>query len=86
VKEVSAGVDSSGKAAAFVLLNTGKLYEHTGTAATSGWSYIADGVSSMDASEAKANTVFYEQFVGLGQSGREHSGSSDWPVWFDPII
>jgi hypothetical protein len=83
VKEVSAGVDSSGKAAAYVLFNTGKLYEHTGTAATSGWSYIADGVSSMDASEAKANTVFYE--TADGYMGWEHSGSSYSLIWDDIV-
>ena len=66
-----------------VLFNTGKLYEHTGTSPYSGWSYIADGVDSMDASEAKANTVFYE--TADGYMGWEHSGSSYSLIWDDIV-
>jgi hypothetical protein len=83
VASVSAGMDKSGKAAAFVLTKSGTLYEHTGMNALNGWTTIATGVSRMDASQVAADTVFYEKgklFDKVYQV-RQHSGASDKLVY-----
>jgi hypothetical protein len=59
VSQVSAGIDTHSKAAAFILTNNHNLYEHTGTDPLYGWTHIASRVRGMDASQTGVNTVFY---------------------------
>jgi hypothetical protein len=67
VLQVSAGVDSSGHAAAFVLTANNILYEHTGMNPNLGWTPpIASGVSSIDAAQGSLDTVFYVKDPNFG--------------------
>jgi hypothetical protein len=59
VAEVSAGIDTHSRPAAFILTLSGDLKEHTGTSAKKGFTTIASGVTGMAASLTGPNTVFY---------------------------
>jgi hypothetical protein len=68
VTDIQAGVDSTGAAAVFELVN-GELWEYN----SSGWTDIASGVTAMSASQVQADTVFFttgsdlQEYLGSGQ-------------------
>jgi hypothetical protein len=91
VAQVSAGVDSSGHAAAFILSNH-NLYEHTGVNPRTGWTYIdiRGDVYSIDAAQASSDTVFYTRpsynDLAIWNVWEHHHGQSDTIDTLDTLV
>jgi hypothetical protein len=77
VSQVSAGIDSNGQPAAFILDNSGNVSEHTGVNLLYGWAYIASGSDYINASQVGYNSVYYTYGYtsGLHLEVHEHNDS-----------
>jgi hypothetical protein len=91
VVQVSAGIHNDNgtlTAAAFTLDTAGHLDEHVGLDSEVGWSYVASGVTEMDAAQGYFDTVSYTVGYPGGNYYQiwQHSGTSDVLVrdWITP--